>query len=173
MGPLFLITIGLWLGAIAVWLFLKLNDFNTSTGDDLKVHYTFEKKRKVGVTIVEVVAAMAMMGVALVAFTQVQHALRMTERIAVREAIAMQQLENEAAKIRAASWDDLKEGSALRELMPKCREALPDAKLEIHIEDLEQASLSAKRIRITLGWRKDSLRDSMPMSLELWRFQSR
>ncbi len=56
----------------------------------------------------------------------------------------MQQLENEAAKIRAASWDDLKEGSTLREVTPNCRDALPDAKLEIHIEDLDEANLSAK-----------------------------
>ncbi len=140
---------------------------------DLEMSCLSKQNKRVGVTIVELVAAMAMMGVALVAFTQVQHALRMAERIAAREAIAMQQLENEAAKIRAASWDDLKEGSALREVTPNCREALPDAKLEIHIEDLDEANLSAKRIRITLGWRKDSLRDSMPLSLELWRFQSR
>ena len=130
-----------------------------------------KKERISGVTIVELIVAMAMMGMALVAFTQVQHALLSAQRVARREAIAMQQLENEAAKIRALSWGELMEGSALREVSPNCRNALPDAKLELHIKNLEEENLSAKYIRLTLGWRRESLRDSMPMSLELWRFQ--
>ena len=32
LGPLLLILLGLWLGAIAVWMFLKLNDFSVSSG---------------------------------------------------------------------------------------------------------------------------------------------
>jgi prepilin-type N-terminal cleavage/methylation domain-containing protein len=123
-----------------------------------------------GFTLVELIAAAAMLAVLLATTLKMLHVLGDQQQAADRRALAEQAVEVVGEQIGNLPWDQLTTEAAKRIAIPAPLEShLPGAKLEVSVE-AESAPVASKRIRIELTWKNLQGQPSAPVRLTCWAF---
>jgi hypothetical protein len=124
-------------------------------------------------TLLEIVAASAMLAVLLTSCVQMLRAISIHQRASDRRIVAMEAVQAVADEAANISWDQLTADSAKKINVPKPLSGhLPGAKLSISLED-ENMPAASKRIHIELTWNGQDGQPVAPVQLTTWAFPDR
>lgn len=124
-----------------------------------------------GFTMLEMVAAAAMLLALLAVSLKFFHATADYRRTVRQREMATQEVANLMERLAAIPWKELTAGKAQRvELSELARRTLPGAKLTIEvIQPADEPA--AKRIAVALAWEDASRRLGQPVRLTAWRYR--
>ncbi len=125
-----------------------------------------------GVSIVETIAAVAVLATVCTISLQYMSATAVQRREIERRHAALQEAENILERLTALPWDKLSSTSAEKiELSPDLRNALPGAQLNVEVVPGE-SDVSEKKISLTLSWNDHGGNSVSPVRLTTWRFRA-
>ena len=121
-----------------------------------------------GMTMIEIAAAVAMLGVLLASSAQVMRSLANQQRAAARRVMALQTVQAIAEELANMPWDQLTQGTADKLTIPAVAKLyLPGAALAATVADAE-APVKSKRLSVELRWRTPTGQPSAPLRLTTW-----
>ena len=124
-------------------------------------------------TLLEIVAASAMLAVLLTSCVQMLRAISIHQRASDRRLVAMEAVQAVADEAANIPWDQLTADSAKKINVPKPLAGyLPGAKLSISLDN-ENTPAAAKRIHIELTWNGPDGQPVAPVQLTTWAFPDR
>jgi len=124
-------------------------------------------------TLLEIVAASAMLAVLLTSCVQMLRAISIHQRASDRRLVAMEAVQAMADEAANIPWNQLTADSAKKINVPKPLAGyLPGAKLSISLDN-ENTPAAAKRIHIELTWNGPDGQPVAPVQLTTWAFPDR
>jgi prepilin-type N-terminal cleavage/methylation domain-containing protein len=125
-----------------------------------------------GVTLIEITAALSVMGLAMIAAAQI-HALTSLQMLRNQQQnIALHEASNLVEQLSAMSYDQLtEERVAAISLSGDTARRLPQASLSIAVQDMP-GDLPARRYRLRLQWRTGSGATNRSIELSGWKYQT-
>jgi hypothetical protein len=125
--------------------------------------------RRSGITLFEVVIAVAAFGILLATCVKMMVLLSRQSRADDERNIAIQSVQAVLEQVENSHWDQLTQETANQVPLPEAATArLKDAKLTLTVSD--EPSLSAKRISAALDWQAPDGDRSRPVRLVAWVF---
>jgi prepilin-type N-terminal cleavage/methylation domain-containing protein len=126
-----------------------------------------------GYTLLEVLVAGLVLGVALTSSARLMHALHLKHRQLQHRLQALTEAENVLERLTATPWDELTPaGVAEHRLSNTARQRLPDGELTIEIVD-EAAAPASKRVVVEVSWRDVRGEPTAPLRLAAWVYPDR
>ena len=124
-----------------------------------------------GFTLIECLAAVALVAAVLALTMQLVHASAVQRRAVQQRELAIQELANLMERLSILPWQDLSpEKARSMQLSEHARGALPGAELTIDVTASSEGP-QAKRILISLRWEDESGRPATPLRLAAWRYR--
>jgi prepilin-type N-terminal cleavage/methylation domain-containing protein len=121
-----------------------------------------------GMTMIEIAAAVAMLGVLLASSAQVMRALAKEQQAAARRVMALQTVQALTEELANVPWDRLSPEAANKLAIPDVAKLyLPGAALAATVADAE-APIPSKRLSVELRWRTPSGQPTAPLRLTTW-----
>lgn len=123
-----------------------------------------------GMTLAEIVIALAVLSLAMVAVVQLVGTAARQRRAGEQRRMALLEVANQAERLAVASWDDTAP-DALNGWTPsdELLAALPEA--QCRVEVAEQAGPPpARQIRLLVTWPNAAGQATKPVELTIWRF---
>jgi prepilin-type N-terminal cleavage/methylation domain-containing protein len=127
--------------------------------------------RRRGMTLLELVAAAALLGTLLVVCLQLLVATAQQRKVADQRQLALLEVENAMERLAARPWSELNPQTAAGQLSSSVRSRLPDAELKTEVTTSAAEPL-AKRIAVTLRWRDVSGQFTKPVTIVTWRWKT-
>lgn len=139
---------------------MRLADFKTRT----------TSTRRPGTTVLELIAAGAILTVLLVVCAQMLNRTASQQQAISNRRAALQMTANAMERISALPWEELDQSAAGAIATAVVRQAmLRDARLEVTVEELDE-TLRQKKIRVTATWLEGSDEVERKQQLTAWRF---
>jgi hypothetical protein len=125
-------------------------------------------KRRTGISLIEVTAALLILSVAVVSVAQLVALAEVQRRDASRRQLASSEAGNALEHLAARRWDEL-DAERLKEfsLSPRARQALPGARLTVAVEPASAGE--AKRIIVEVVW-TTRFEQTERVRLVAWKF---
>jgi prepilin-type N-terminal cleavage/methylation domain-containing protein len=125
---------------------------------------------RAGFTLVEVIAATAMLAVLLVSTAHVLRVIGTQQIAADRRNLALQSLQNIAEQVGNVPWEELTPEAAGKLTVPDSVKAyLPDAILAAKVTDVQEP-VAGKRVSLELTWNAPNGQPAAPAILTVWTF---
>lgn len=126
------------------------------------------RMRRHGMTMIEIAAAVAMLGVLLASSAQVMRALAKEQQAAARRVMALQTVQALTEELANVPWDRLSPESANQLMIPDVAKLyLPGAALVATVADAD-SPVQSKRLSVELRWRSPSGQPAAPLRLTTW-----
>jgi Tfp pilus assembly protein PilE len=126
--------------------------------------------RRHGTTVLELIAAGAILGVLLVVCAQMLSRTAVQQQAISNRRAAIQMTANAMERVASLSWEDLNESEAEAIATTVVRQAMfRDARLAVTVEELDE-TLRQKKIRITATWKEGSDEVERKQQLTAWRY---
>jgi prepilin-type N-terminal cleavage/methylation domain-containing protein len=123
-----------------------------------------------GMTMIEIAAAVAMLGVLLASSAQVMRSLANQQRAAARRVMALQTVQALIEELANVPWDRLSPEVANKLTIPDVAKLyLPGAALLATVTDAE-SPVESKCLSVELRWRTPSGQPTAPLRLTTWVF---
>ena len=122
-------------------------------------------------TLLELVAAAALLATILVVCLQLLAATTLQRRAADQRQLALGEVENTLERLDAKPWNELTPQTTAGQLSPTLRSRLPDAELRIEVAT-SSAEPSAKRIAVSLRWKDYAGQFTKPVTIVTWRWEN-
>jgi prepilin-type N-terminal cleavage/methylation domain-containing protein len=121
-----------------------------------------------GMTLIEVIAAVAMLAVLLGSSVQMIRALGTQQLAAARRAMAIQTVQAVTEQLTNLPWDELSPEAAGKLTLPEAAQLyLPGAALSAAVEDANQP-VESKRLSVELRWNAPNGQPAVPLRLTTW-----
>jgi prepilin-type N-terminal cleavage/methylation domain-containing protein len=124
--------------------------------------------RRPGMTLLELVAAAAVLGTVLVVCLQLLAVTTQQRRLADQRRLALAEVENAMERLTVRPWNELNQQTTVQ-LSHSARSRLPAAELKVEVTP-SAADPHAKRIAVTLRWKDYSGRITKPVTIVTWRW---
>lgn len=130
-----------------------------------------QRRHRAGVTLMELTAAAAMLGMLLASSVQVLRTFSHQQRAADRQGVALQTVQNLMEELTNRRWDELTPGDVTGLRVPDAVASyLPGAEIMATATD-EPEPVESRRITIALTWDTPSGQRGGPVQLTAWAFQ--
>jgi prepilin-type N-terminal cleavage/methylation domain-containing protein len=126
--------------------------------------------RRRGMTLLELVAAAALLGTILVVCLQLLAATAVQRRVIDQRQFALAEVENTMERLAARPWNELKVQTVAGQLSPAARGRLPAAEMKVEVTTSSAEPL-AKRVAVSLRWHDRSGQFTKPVTLVTWRWK--
>jgi type II secretory pathway pseudopilin PulG len=121
-------------------------------------------------TLLELVAAAALLATILVVCLQLLAATTLQRRAADQRQLALMEVENTLERLTARPWNELTPQTAAGQLSPNLRGRLPGAELKVEVTTSPAEPL-AKRIAVSIRWKDHSGQFTKPVTIVTWRWK--
>lgn len=125
--------------------------------------------RRRGMTLLELVAAAALLATILVVCLQLLAATTLHHEADQRQ-LALMEVENTLERLAAKPWNELTAQTAAGQLSPNLRGRLPGGELKVEVTTSPAEPL-AKRIAVSLRWKDHSGQFTKPVTIVTWRWK--
>jgi Tfp pilus assembly protein PilV len=124
-----------------------------------------------GGMLLEATVAMVILAAAMVAVTQLLATVVRQQQGAARQRVAAQEAANLMERLMARPWHDITTQTAANlALSDWSRQQLPDARLYIDVDELDEQSLVARRVQVEIDWRNQAGQRVQPVRIVAWRY---
>ena len=123
-----------------------------------------------GTTLLELVAAAALLGTVLVICLQLLGATAAQRRHIDQRQLALMEVENTMERLAARPWNELTPQTTAGQLSTAVRSRLSDAGMKIEVTT-PAGEPSAKRIAVSLRWKDGSGQFVKPVRIVTWRWK--
>lgn len=122
-----------------------------------------------GFMMAELIVAMAIMMAAMVGIAQLMYQVTRQYRHATQRNVVVQEAANVMEDLMSRQRDEISAAEPPRiKLSPACRQAAPDARLNIEIVSVDDGD--AYRLAVRIEWPVDDPRRQRPVQLVAWRY---
>ena len=129
-----------------------------------------EPARRSGTTLIEVVAAGAILAVLLIVCAQMLTRTAVQQQAIANRRAALEMAANAMERARAIPWEDLNAASLGPIAQAVAGQAmLRGARIDVTVDEPE-SDVPAKRIRVTVDWREQRDGEQRTQKLTAWRF---
>lgn len=118
-------------------------------------------------TLIEMMLAMALLGVLFSVFVPMLLTIAHERRDAVREQVALQHAANVLEEATLKPWDQLKEPLTGPELAAEQQPLLPDFEQAVTVADVD-GTPTTRRITVAVSWKHRSGQRTLPLLLHGW-----
>lgn len=126
--------------------------------------------RRCGVTLLETVVTLGLVGVVLSTIAPVTRWSHAQRRASDRRELAIQTAANQLERFSARGWDEITQAAADQVVLPaEAASRLPEASLTISVDPVESAT-PAKRITVAIAWTNRAGRRVPPATLTAYVF---
>ena len=126
-----------------------------------------------GFTMIEVIAAIAVLAAAMVAVAQTVAVVARQRQRTERQTLAVQEAANLMERIYALPWNEVTQDQAVAaRLSPAGRSRLPAAAVKVTVQASGDPP-TEKRISVDIDWQEADGGRSRPVRLTAWRFADR
>jgi prepilin-type N-terminal cleavage/methylation domain-containing protein len=127
-----------------------------------------------GFTLLEIMVAAVLLAAAATISVEIVLLSATAQRAAARQHMAAREAANVMERLMAMPYDELTPEAARRAKLAKpAADALPEAKLDVAVEEGRDAGVPSKRVKITLSWSTTSATPLASVRLAAWRFDAR
>lgn len=129
-------------------------------------------RRRRGITVIELAAAVLLLGVAMSVTAQLLGAIAYERRAVGRREVAAREVGNLMEHLTARPWDRLTP-DAVKEvrLSEPTANALPGAELAVTVDEAAAADVPGKRVAIRLRWHNRAGEFDAPVRLTTWVYR--
>jgi prepilin-type N-terminal cleavage/methylation domain-containing protein len=128
------------------------------------------RNRRRGLTLTELIIAVAIATTTLVGATQLMHQATRRHHQVTQRQVVVEEASNVMEELMALPWDQLDASSPPEiSLSATCLQAAPDAQLQIAIDVDDDAN--ARRLTVQIHWTGETKSAAMPIRLVAWRYR--
>ena len=123
-----------------------------------------------GLTLSELIIAAAITVAAMVGIAQLMYQVTRQYRVVTCRNLAAEEAANIMEDLMSRPWNEIaaKEPPSI-EFSPACRQAAPDAELQLEIVP-EEGQEDIRRITVQIHWMTNSTQQAEPIQLVAWRY---
>jgi prepilin-type N-terminal cleavage/methylation domain-containing protein len=122
-----------------------------------------------GFTMIEMVAALGMLGALTAVSLTFLHATRVQQRGLRRQQVALTEAANAMERLSALAIDDLAAGAESVALSPVAARELPNGAIGAAVENVD-APLAGQCVRVTVSWVETVGQPARKVELQTWRY---
>ena len=128
--------------------------------------------RRRGISLIELIAAAALLTVLLLVLAHVLALVSVQRRASDRRMLAVEEVANVMEQIAVREYEELLVDQPFEiPLSDAAQKSLPDAQLTIEISPTEMQPPTGKRITVELVWQNRAGQTNGPVRLTAWRYR--